>query len=104
MATGLKRDLPHITLFPERFMKKVSVDLYTDQGNGAVLKLPNRQYPGVLIQGDTLQTYITDLCEILDECKKLHGSSDVCEDLADFINRLVDLRSRYENAINSGDH
>lgn len=83
-------------------MKKVSVDLYTDQGNGAVLKLPNRHYPGVLIQGDTLQTYITDLSEILAQCKTLHGSTDVCEDLEDFLNRMIDLRSRYENAVSGG--
>jgi hypothetical protein len=35
-------------------MEKLEVDIFTDQGNNAVIKLPDRLYPGVLIQGDTL--------------------------------------------------
>ena len=35
-------------------MTEAVVDLLTDQGNNAVLQLPGRRYPGVLLQGDTL--------------------------------------------------
>lgn len=37
-------------------MKKIEIELFTNQGNGAILKLPNRKYPGVLIQGDSLSS------------------------------------------------
>lgn len=34
--------------------KNIEVEIFTDQGNNAVLKMPERRYPGVLIQGDSL--------------------------------------------------
>ena len=39
-------------------MKKVTVFLYGEPTNNAVLRLPNRKYPGVLIQGDTLKNLL----------------------------------------------
>ena len=33
---------------------KLEIDIYTDQINFAVLKLPERNFPGVLFQGDSL--------------------------------------------------
>ena len=80
-------------------MRVINVELYTDQKNGAVLRLPERQFPGVLIQGDTLQSYITDLREIADECKQLQSGDSVCMQLETFVERLVDLQERYEKAI-----
>lgn len=80
-------------------MRVINVELFTDQKNGAVLRLPDRQFPGVLIQGDTLQSYITDLSEIADECKQLDGGESVCEQLEDFVERFIDLKERYDNAV-----
>ncbi len=34
-------------------MTRIEVDLLTNQGNGAVLRLPERKFPGVVVQGDT---------------------------------------------------
>ncbi|MFF5778388.1 DUF6959 family protein [Streptomyces virginiae] len=35
-------------------MERVEAELFTDGGNDAVVRLPGRDFPGVLIQGDTL--------------------------------------------------
>ncbi|QDU08167.1 DUF6959 family protein [Gimesia aquarii] len=82
-------------------MKKITVELYTDQKNGAVLKLPNRQYPGVLIQGDTLHILIDDLNEALEECRLLTGSEDVCEGLEYIIDRLASYKNKYDKVISA---
>jgi hypothetical protein len=82
-------------------MKEVVVELYSDQKNGAVLKLPDREYPGVLIQGDTLTCFIEDLRETLEECETLPGGQDVRDGIRDILDRLESLRSRYNNAIGS---
>jgi len=37
-------------------MKKVEVEIYSDTSNNAVMKHPGRQFPGSLIQGDSLYT------------------------------------------------
>lgn len=39
-------------------MKELTVLLYGEQTNNAVLKLPARKYPGVLVQGDTLKNLL----------------------------------------------
>ncbi len=35
-------------------MRKESVEIYSDETNGPVMRHPGRTYPGVLVQGDTL--------------------------------------------------
>jgi hypothetical protein len=47
-------------------MTLVEVDLLTDQGNGAVLRLPDRSFPGVLVQGDTLSHYLSTVAEVIE--------------------------------------
>lgn len=39
-------------------MKKIEVELFSDQGNGAVLRLPERRFPGLLLQGDSLRNLV----------------------------------------------
>lgn len=48
-------------------MERVEAELFTDGGNDAVVRLPGRRFPGVLIQGDTLsilQSAVTELAEL----------------------------------------
>ena len=82
-------------------MKVISVELYTDQKNNAVLKLPGREYPGVLIQGDTLRCFIDDLRETLEECSEVSGSEDIMEGIRDVLERLESLQQRYNSALSN---
>ncbi|WUT05150.1 hypothetical protein OG802_18845 [Streptomyces sp. NBC_00704] len=36
-------------------MKRIEAELFTDGGNDAVVRMPGRQFPGVLVQGDPPQ-------------------------------------------------
>lgn len=49
-------------------MERVAAELFTDGGNDAVVRLPGRRFPGVLIQGDTLSTIRSDIAELADLC------------------------------------
>ncbi|WP_373294465.1 DUF6959 family protein [Streptomyces albiflavescens] len=42
-------------------MERVEAELFTDGGNDAVVRLPGRNFPGVLIQGDTLSAAMVRL-------------------------------------------
>lgn len=42
-------------------MRVDQVEIYSDQTNMSVLRHPNRRYPGVLIQGDTLSSIVHEL-------------------------------------------
>ena len=43
-------------------MRVESVEIYSESSNGAILRHPDRRFPGVLIQGDALWS----LCHMAD--------------------------------------
>ena len=45
-------------------IKEELVELLTPIGNGAVVRLPGRRYPGVVIQGDSLSILVRHIREI----------------------------------------
>ncbi|MER5951300.1 hypothetical protein ABT127_35225 [Streptomyces sp. NPDC001904] len=49
-------------------MERVEAELFTDAGNDAVVRLPGRRFPGVLVQGDTLQILSADIAELVELC------------------------------------
>jgi|LakMenEpi03Aug12_release.lakeMendotaPanAssembly.Ray.scaffolds.fasta_scaffold696934_2 predicted RNase H-like HicB family nuclease len=78
-------------------MPQIEVDLLTDQGNNAVIRLPGRTYPGIVVQGDTLSILLDNLQEV----KALiitAQSKDAIEALNDVIEDLLDIQIRYDKA------
>jgi hypothetical protein len=54
-------------------MRVEPVEIYSDQTNAAVMRHPDRHFPGVLVQGDTLWT----MCGRADEaCKNRRAVLD----------------------------
>jgi hypothetical protein len=51
-------------------MERVEAELFTDGGNDAVVRLPGRRFPGVLIQGDSLHILRTDMAEVVEACER----------------------------------
>ncbi|GAA4998584.1 DUF6959 family protein [Streptomyces siamensis] len=51
-------------------MKRVEAELFTDGGNHAVVHLPGRKFPGVLMQGDSLHILRSDLAEVVGACER----------------------------------
>jgi hypothetical protein len=82
-------------------MPQIEVDLLTDQGNNAVIRLPGRTYPGIVVQGDTLSILLDNLQEV----KALiitAQSKDAIEALNDVIEDLLDIQIRYDKACEVG--
>lgn len=46
-------------------MRKESLEIFADETNFAVIRLTHREYPGVLIQGDSLAGMLGDLEEAI---------------------------------------
>jgi uncharacterized protein DUF6959 len=42
-------------------MRRVPVEIYSDATNSAVVRHPERRFPGVLVQGDTLHSLLLQL-------------------------------------------
>ncbi|WP_374199039.1 hypothetical protein [Streptomyces sp. GESEQ-35] len=57
-------------------MERVEAALFTDGGNDAVVRLPGRRFPGVLIQGDSLHILRSDLADARDSAGLLLAGLD----------------------------
>ena len=47
-------------------MKKEEIEVYSHATNSCVVRMPERNFPGVVIQGDTLSTIYTRLLDLLE--------------------------------------
>lgn len=79
-------------------MPRIDVELLTDQGNNAVIQLPDRQFPGVLVQGDTLHAALGLVSEAL-EALEGGDSPEAQNVLRDLAAQLDQIRQRYERAL-----
>ena len=78
-------------------MNKIEVELLSDQGNGAILRLPQRRYPGLLLQGDSLK----NLAEMADRVHKLSasGSEELKEEACALAETFRELCSWYDSVV-----
>jgi hypothetical protein len=74
-------------------MKKANVEIYSDATNMAVMRHPDRRFPGILIQGDTLFGIVQELREVLSEKGKL--SEDAAVGLEDLYEHLSGMLKHY---------
>lgn len=81
-------------------MKKEEVEVYSDASNMAVICHPGRNFPGSLIQGDSLHCLITDLKEAKSELRD-GKISDAEEALVAVIDRLEERMTHYIEVLNA---
>jgi hypothetical protein len=76
-------------------MYTASTEIYSDQTNAAIMRHPDRKFPGVLVQGDTLYS----LCVSADaSCQAFQSQAHTEEyqHLNDLRNHLRALLSHYK--------
>lgn len=79
-------------------MATIEVELLTNQGNNAVVRLPERKYPGVVIQGDTLNGLIATTSEAVEALDR--GDRDEAREvLRELAMQLQEIQERYETAV-----
>jgi DNA-binding FadR family transcriptional regulator len=83
-------------------MERVEVELFTDGGNNAVVRMPGRNFPGVLIQGDSLSIIRSDVADIRDACRT--GDANEARELAELLlDQLDAIMLRYTDALERHD-
>lgn len=81
-------------------MERVTAELFTDGGNDAVVRMPGRRFPGVLIQGDSLSILRGDLAEVVDALD--HGDTAGARETAGLLLEDLDaLLTRYTAALDA---
>lgn len=78
-------------------MKKELVEIYSDAANMAVLRHPDSNYPGSLMQGDSLCILIQDIKEARSEIDK--GDSQEAKEILDAIIETLDERLEHYKKI-----
>ncbi|MDV9170989.1 hypothetical protein R6V09_12685 [Streptomyces sp. W16] len=81
-------------------MERVDVELFTDGGNDAVVRLPGRRFPGVLIQGDSLHILRSDVAEVVEACER-GDLAEAGESAGLLLAGLDALLTRYSVALES---
>jgi hypothetical protein len=80
----------------EREMRVESVEIYSDTTNSAIMRHPDRHFPGVLMQGDTLYS----LCQRADDvCASIGRESPAFEEANKLRNVLWGYLSHYKNVL-----
>ena len=79
-------------------MQRVMIELFTEQSNNAILRLPEREFPGVLVAGDTLSTLANSANEVA-QMAMGSSSSELAAEAAHLAERLSDMLERYEAAL-----
>ncbi|MFJ8011018.1 DUF6959 family protein [Streptomyces sp. NPDC096339] len=79
-------------------MERVEAELFTDRGNDAVVRLPHRNFPGVLIQGDTLSILRSHVAELVELCAA--GNLEEAREAASLLHADLDEKlQRYTDAL-----
>ncbi|MEM9798542.1 MAG: hypothetical protein AAF919_18780 [Pseudomonadota bacterium] len=72
------------------------MEVYSDQKNAVVIRHPDRRFPGILIQGDTLH----QLCAQADQgLSMLDPTSDAFKELNSVRNALWSLKCHYKDVL-----
>lgn len=79
-------------------MKVISTELLAQDGNCAIIRLPERRFPGVLIQGDSLSRLVEQMRSIEEQVRSL-GKSELSEDINEVRELLEGVLQRYELAL-----
>ena len=74
-------------------MNKIEVDIYGDATNATVVKLPWRRFPGIVIQGDSLEI----LNSTAEQISKALAKGQI-ESASEYVSEIRLLLSGYKNA------
>jgi hypothetical protein len=84
-------------------MRKVEVEILSDAVNAAVIKLPGRKFPGIVIQGDSLKLLLDSTLEA-SELAHESGNLSIEESLSDLVQLLRGYLDAYEGTLREQNH
>jgi hypothetical protein len=79
-------------------MKTIEVEALTEPHNYAVIRLPTRRFPGVVVQGDTLSTLVATLRRAVNLIEA-GATEDGLEEVGEVLETLEAAQGGYEAAL-----
>ena len=78
-------------------MYVAEVEIYADDSNQAVIRHPSRNFPGSLIQGDTLNALVSDLAEAISDLES--GNAEDCRDTLQVLHEKLSDRLQHYGSV-----
>ncbi len=78
-------------------MRSESVEIFSEATNAAVMRHPGRRFPGVLLQGDTLNGIVAALRSVMERSDAL--PEEQAETLASVVAQLSELLAHYRSVL-----
>ncbi|HCT78032.1 MAG TPA: hypothetical protein DGG94_04065 [Micromonosporaceae bacterium] len=72
-------------------MDRIEAELFSDGGNNAILRMPGRAFPGIVVQGDTLSTWRQQLAAAL---RTDPADGETLDELDYFVSELSEVLGR----------
>jgi len=82
-------------------MEKMELEVYSQATNQAIVRMPHRQFPGLVIQGDTMSN-LADLAESIYERAKSSSDTELIDEARDLKDKLNGFLLHYEIVL--GEH
>jgi hypothetical protein len=83
-------------------MHVTELEVYSDETNYAVIKPPGRQFPGCVIQGDSLRILCRSAQRIAEHAKEGTTDDDECLlEIEDLVNSLIDRLRHYQTVLHA---
>lgn len=79
-------------------MKEIKAILYGEPGNNAVVRLPDRKFPGILIQGDTLRNLV-ETSELVAKLARQQGREGLVDEADGLVEMLRDIYEGYKREV-----
>jgi hypothetical protein len=81
-------------------VERIELDVFSEASNQAIVRMPGRRFPGVVIQGDTLSGLVLDAKNIL---RELRAGNEPIQDARYLVERLTEYLDHYERTLAAHD-
>jgi hypothetical protein len=84
-------------------MKQVQVDILSEKVNCPIVRMPDRRFPGIVLQGDSVRNLL-DLAEEISEISVSQQNPDLSAAVASIREKLAYYVAEYEHVMKEAGH
>lgn len=79
-------------------MERIELDVFSQESNYGIVRMPGRSFPGCVIQGDSLAILLRTVMRVLDRVSRV-GDEELVDDVGDVVESLRDRLQHYESVL-----
>lgn len=79
-------------------METIEIEAFNGEGNYAVVRLPQRRLPGVVVQGDSLSIFVAGLRRGVEQLRQGVIGEGI-DEVVDVLDRLEEVQRSYERVL-----